>query len=97
MPFALFNCSHLSYIVVALSSSVTDLSNKALILYDFQEPTIQFHDFPGLENEMLKFHDFPFFMTCTNPDQHVGRDVMCKGSILLLIGAQRLSLRKSKL
>ena len=67
------------------------LSNKALIFHDFGELKIQFHDFPGLENEMLKFHDFPFFMTCTNPDQHVGREVMCKGSILLLTGAQRLS------
>ena len=24
-------------------------------------PTIKFHDFPGLENEMLKFHEFQGF------------------------------------
>ena len=24
---------------------------------NFPEPTIQFHDFPGLENEILQFHD----------------------------------------
>ena len=49
----------LSYIVLALSSLVTDLSSTALIFHDYQGPTIKFHDFPGLENEMLKFHVFP--------------------------------------
>ena len=55
MPFALFNYSSLSYkmyIVLALSSAVTHLLNKTLILHDFQ----------GLEIEIfLKFHDFPSF------------------------------------
>ena len=45
----------ISYIVFALSSAVTNLSNKTLICHDFQGPTIKFHEFPGLENEMLKF------------------------------------------
>ena len=49
----------LSYIVLALSSLVTDLSSTALIFHYYQGPTIKFHDFPGLENEMLKFHVFP--------------------------------------
>ena len=31
-------------------------------LYDFQGPTIKFHDFLGQENEMLKFHNFPGFL-----------------------------------
>ena len=58
----------ISYIVFALSSAVTNLSNKTLICYDFQGQTIKFHDIPGLENEMLKFHDFfSFSTTCANP------------------------------
>ena len=61
VPFALFNYSSLSYIVLVLSSAVTKRSNKTLIFHDFQGPTIKFHDFPGLENEILKFHDFPGF------------------------------------
>ena len=51
----------ISYIVLALPSTLTQLSNKTLIFHDFQGPTINFYDFPGLENEMLKFHDFPGF------------------------------------
>ena len=46
--FALFNYSSLSYIVLALSSAVTNLPNKILIFHDFQGPTIKIHDFPGL-------------------------------------------------
>ena len=49
------------YIVLALSSPITNLSHKILIFHDFQGPTVKFHDFPGLENEILKFHDFPGF------------------------------------
>ena len=48
----------ISFIVLALLSTVTKLSNKTLIFHDFQGPTINFYDFPGLEKEMLKFHDF---------------------------------------
>ena len=47
--------------VHALSSAVTNLTNKTLIFHDFQRLTIKFRDFPGLENEILKFHDFPGF------------------------------------
>ena len=61
VPFALFNFSSLSYLTLALSSAVTNLPNKTIIFYDFQRPTIKFHDFPGLENEILQFHDFPSF------------------------------------
>jgi len=70
MPFALFNHSSLSYIFLALSSAVTKLSNKTLIFHHFQGPTIKFHNFTGLENEILKLHDFPGFpcMACMNPD-----------------------------
>ena len=53
--------SLLSYIVLALSSAATNLSNKTLIFHEFQGSTIKFPYFPGLENEMLKFHDFPGF------------------------------------
>ena len=118
MPFVLFNFSFLSSIVLALTSAVTNLSNKTLIFHgrdpfnqtfwkfrsktqwigsvqpekfrkngstfwggplfpvgpvgilvewiaphDFHGPKIKFHDFPGLENEILKIHD----LTCTHP------------------------------
>ena len=49
-----FSLLHLSYIVLALSSTVTKLPNKTLIFHDFQGLTIKFHEFPGLENEILK-------------------------------------------
>ena len=40
---------------------VTNLPNKTLFFHDFQGPKIKFHDFPGLETEIIKFHDFPGF------------------------------------
>ena len=55
------NCSFLSCIVLALASAVTNLSNKTFISHDFQGPKIKFNDFPGLENEIFKIHDFPGF------------------------------------
>ena len=51
----------LSYIVLALSKALTNLLNKTLIFYDFQGPPVKFCDFSGLENEILKFNDFPGF------------------------------------
>ena len=57
----LFNYSSLSYIILALSSAATNVPNKTLIFHDFQGPKIEFHDYPGLENEILKFNDFPGF------------------------------------
>ena len=48
LRFALFNHSSLlSYVILVLSSAVTNLPNKTLIFHDFQGPTITFHDFPG--------------------------------------------------
>ena len=67
VPFALVNYSSLSYIVLALSSAVTYLSNKTLIFHDFSRPINKFHDFPGLENEMPKFHDFQLFHDLYKP------------------------------
>ena len=64
VPFTLLNYSSLSYIVLALSSAVTNLSNKTLIFHDFQGPTIKSHDFPSLE---MKFINSRFSMTYTNP------------------------------
>ena len=49
------------YIIHASSSAVTNLPNTTLIFHDFQGPNIKIHDFPGLENEILKFNDFPGF------------------------------------
>ena len=45
MPFTLLNYSSLSYIVLAFSSVVNNLSNRTLIFHDFQEPTIKFMTF----------------------------------------------------
>ena len=53
------------YIVFALRPAVTNLSLKTLIFHNFQGQKIKFHDFPGLENEILSFNDFP--LTCWNP------------------------------
>ena len=50
----LFNYSYLSYISHASPSAVSKLPNKTSTFHDFQGPTIKSHDFPGLENEMLK-------------------------------------------
>ena len=67
----------LSYIVLALSSAVTNLSNKTLIFHDFPWPTIEFHDFPGLE---MKFLNSMTFHDLTNPGQCfvAGNDVHTK-------------------
>ena len=65
--FALFNYSSISYNVLALSSAVTNLPNKTFFFHDFQGPTIEFHDFLGLENEILRLSRFS--MDSTNPDK----------------------------
>ena len=46
-----FNNSYLSYIVLALTTALSNLFNIILI----------FDDFPGLKNEILQFHDLPDF------------------------------------
>ena len=61
VQFALFNNVSLSYIILPLSSAATTLPNKTLVFHDFHGPKIKFHDFPGLENEILTFRDFPGF------------------------------------
>ena len=39
-----------------------------IILHDFPWPTPKFHDVPGMENEIIKFHDFPGFpWPCISP------------------------------
>ena len=56
------NYPSLSYVIsLSLSFTVTNLPDRTLIFHDFQGPKINFHDFPGLENEILKFHDLPGF------------------------------------
>ena len=47
VPFVLFNYSSLSYIILALSSAVTNLPNKTLIFHDIQGSKMKIHDFPG--------------------------------------------------
>ena len=68
-PFVLFNYYSLSYIILALSSAVTNLPNKTLIFHDFQGQKMKFHDFPALKTKFLNSMTFQplFFMTCTNP------------------------------
>ena len=51
MPSALFKSS-------SLSSAVINETNTTTIFHDFSWPIIIFHDFPSLENEILKFHYF---------------------------------------
>ena len=65
-----FNYASLSHIVLVLSSAVTDLPNKSLIFHDFQGPKVEFHDFPGYENEILKFQDFPGFHELYEPGKN---------------------------
>ena len=65
--FALFNYSSLSHVILALSSAVTNLPNKTLIFHDLQGPTIEFHDFLGLENQISRLSRFS--MDSTNPDK----------------------------
>jgi len=36
-------------------------SESLLLFHDFSWRTLQSHDFRGLENEIIKFHDFPGF------------------------------------
>jgi len=68
----LFNYVSLSYFVLALISAVTNLPNITSIFHHSPWLTFKFHDFLRLENEILKFNDFPgFSMTCTNPAIHV--------------------------
>ena len=52
---------YLTLIVLALISAVYNRSNIKLIFHDFAGPTIKFPDFPGLENDIFKCHDFPCF------------------------------------
>jgi len=59
--FALFKDFSPSYIALAFSSEGPNLSSKTLIFHDFQGPTTKFHDFPNLENEIPKLHNFPGF------------------------------------
>ena len=60
--FELFNYLSLSYFGLVLTSPVTNLSNTTSIFHDFPWPTIiNFHDFQGQENEILKFQDSSSF------------------------------------
>ena len=65
--FALLNYSSLSHVILALSSAVTNLPNKTLIFHDLQGPTIEFHDFLGLENQISRLSRLS--MDSTNPDK----------------------------
>ena len=57
------NYSSASYIILALSSSVPNLPRQPNFNFPWLSMTdnIILHDLPGLENEILKFHDFPGF------------------------------------
>ena len=67
VPFTLLNYSSLSYIVLAFSSAVNNLSNRTLISHDFQGPSIKFHDFPGLEMKFLNSLTFQVFHDLYEP------------------------------
>ena len=62
----------LSYFVLALTSAVTNLPNITPVFHHSRCLTIKYYDFLGLENEILKFLDFPgFSMTCASPATHM--------------------------
>jgi len=47
--------------VLVLTSAVTNTPGLTITFPYFPWPTIIFHDFPGLENKILEFHDSPGF------------------------------------
>ena len=55
-----------------------------IISLDFPWPTTKFHDFLGLENEIIKFHDFPGFpwpvwtLQDCPPERHYEGWVSCR-------------------
>ena len=55
VPFAPFNYSSLSYIILALSSAATNLPNKTLIFHDFLEPKLKTKRLHSLTFQV--FHD----------------------------------------
>ena len=61
MPFAQFNYSSLSYIVLALSSEVTKLPKKTLIFHDFQGPIINSMIFQAWKIKFLNSMTFQVF------------------------------------
>ena len=68
------------YALHALLSSVTNLTNKTLIFHDFQGLTIKFRDFPGLENEILKFHAFQVFHDQHTPCSETECSLLAEGT-----------------
>ena len=60
--FALFNYSSLTYIFLALSST-----SKNFNFLWLSRTKIKFRDFLGLENEILRFHDFAVFPDLYEP------------------------------
>ena len=65
-----FNNSYLSYIVLSLTTALSNLFNIIL----------SFDDFPGLKNEILQFHDLPD-LPCPVPtlNRWIDRLVITKG------------------
>ena len=58
---SILHCTCFCHLKYPESRVVANLPHKALIFHEFQGPTIKFDDPPSLENEILKFHDFPGF------------------------------------
>ena len=68
MPFALFNYSSLSYIVLALASAVTNLSNKTLIFHDCQkDQQLNSRTFKAWKTKFLKSMTFQVFHDLYEP------------------------------
>ena len=67
VPFALFNYSSLSYLVLGLSSAVTKLPNKALIFHDFQGPIINSMTFQAWKMKFLNSMTFQVFHDLYEP------------------------------
>ena len=67
VPFALFNYSSLSYIVLALSSAVTKLPNKTLIFHNFKDRRLNSMTFQAWKMEFLNSMTFQVFHDLCEP------------------------------
>jgi len=57
----IFGLVSYKYNFFKFESYCLSLIESVLIFHDFPWPTPKFYDFPGLENDIMKFHDFPGF------------------------------------
>ena len=64
----------------SIKCAAMNVPHLTIIFNDFAWPTIKFHDFTGLENEILEFDDFPGFQWLTRT-----RSSTCKKVLIILV------------